>query len=486
MKPLTILAALAMGASIAWAGSDQPKCLQEWDADSARLAREGENLFSVAFALDLDSFRVGSEEAVVFTPVIYNGPDSLELPSVGVYGRNRFFHYERRGSGMITGPDEAVFKAKDAPEALDYSQVTEYRPWFNGASLKLKSLCYGCCFHLLGQREIPLGRFLEPHFPIHPKYVYEPGDPVVEGELSGQARVQFVVDRWQLHYDKFGNGPELDKITASIDTVKADPDLTITEVWLKGFASPEATWQHNTMLARNRVQAVREYVENLYKFEPGIIVTEFQPEDWAGLRAWVENSNIDNREGILEIIDAPVTNPDKDWDAKDREIGRKYPKERKFLLNNVYPPLRHTEYKVKYRVRRFLDRDEIRRVMKTEPGKLTVNDFNIAAEGYEPGSPEFNEVYDIMARVYPDSPVANLNAANASLQSGALEAAERHLAKAGDSPEADYSRGLLLLLREDYAGARPLIAQAAEAGIDGASELLSELDAYLDYLNERR
>lgn len=484
MKPLTILAALAMGASIAWAGNTEPKCLQEWDAAGARMQREGDNLFGVAFGLDFDALRVGSEEAMVFTPVIYNGLDSLELPSVGVYGRNRYFHYERRGTGMITGPSEEVYKSKDAPQALAYDQVIPYRTWFNGASLKVKALCYGCCFHLLGIREVPLGLFMEPNFPINPKYVYEPGDPVVEGELSGQARVQFVVDKWQLHYDKFGNGPELDKITHSIDTVKADPDLTITEVWLKGFASPEATWQHNTMLAKNRVQAVREYVENLYKFDPGIIVTEFQPEDWAGLRAWVEASNIDNREGILEIIDAPVTNPDKDWDAKDREIGRKYPKERKFLLNNVYPPLRHTEYKIKYRVRRFLDPEEIRRVMKTEPGKLTINDFNIAAEGYEPGSPEFNEVYDIMARVYPNSPIANLNAANAALQSGALETAERHLAKAGDSVEADYSRGLLLLLREDYAGARPLIAQAAEAGIEGAAELLAELDRYLAYLNE--
>ncbi len=483
MKSLTILSAMALCAALQASALNEVKSLQQWDADGLRLVREGDNLLSVALDLDLDGLNVPSEEALVFTPVLYNGLDSLELPAVGVYGRNRYYHYERRGSGMITGDDETVFKNAQKPGHVDYAQVIPYRPWFNGMQVKVKAQCYGCCFQLLGQNEKPLGGFMEPNFPINPKYVYEPGDAIVEGELSGEARVQFVVDRWELHQDKFGNGPELAKITHSIDTVKNDPDLTITEVWLKGFASPEATWQHNTMLAKNRVQAVREFVEAQYDIDPALIKTEFQPEDWAGLRRWVENSNIDNREGILAIIDEPVTNPDKDWDAKDRKLGQKYPKERKFLLNTVYPPLRHTEYKVKYRVRRFIDPVEIRRVMKTEPGKLTLNDFNVAARDLEPGSPEFNEVYDIMVRVHPASQIANLNAANAALQSGSLDKAQAFLAKAGDSPEAEYSRGLLKLMREDYAGAKPQIEAAAAAGIEGAQELLNDLNAYLGFLD---
>lgn len=482
MKSPIILSALALAGALQASALNEVKSLQQWDADGARMQREGDNLFSVGFDLDLAGLDVPSEEAILLTPVLYNGLDSLELPAVGIYGRNRYYHYERRGTGMISGDDETVWKNKEKPGHIDYSQVIPYRPWFDGVKLKVKGQCYGCCFQLLGQNEKPLGVFMEPNFPIRPKYVFEPGNAEVTGELSGEARVQFVVDRWELHQDKFGNGPELAKITHSIDTVKNDPDLTVTEVWLKGFASPEATWQHNTMLAKNRVKAVREFVEARYDFDPSVIVTEFQPEDWAGLRKWVAESNIENRDGILAIIDEPVTNPDKDWDAKDRKIGQKYPKQRKFLLNTVYPPLRHTEYKIKYKVRRFLDPEEIRRVMKTEPAKLTLNDFNLAAEGYEPGSPEFNEVYDIMVRIHPDSEIANLNAANAALQSGNLPAAEKYLAKAGSSPEAEYSRGLLKLMQEDYAGAKPAIEAAAANGIEGAAELLDSLNRYLDFL----
>ncbi|MCM1452140.1 MAG: DUF3868 domain-containing protein [Clostridium sp.] len=482
MKAYIILLALAVAGALQARALNEVKSVQQWDADGAQMTREGDNLFRVGFDLDLDGLNVPSEEALVLTPVLCNGLDSLALPSVGIYGRNRYYHYERRGTGMISGPDETVYKNKEKPGHVAYEQVIPYRQWFNGANLVVKGKCYGCCFQLLAQNEKPLLGFMEPIFPIQPKYVYEAGDAEVTGELSGEANVQFVVDRWELHQDKFNNAVELGKITSSIDTVKSDPDLTITEIWLKGYASPEATWQHNTMLAKNRVAAVKDFVNKTAKIDQDVIVTEFQPEDWAGLRKWVENSNIDNKEGILAIIDEPVTDPEKDWDAKDRKLGQKYPAQRKFLLNTVYPPLRHTEYKIKYKVRRFLDRDEIRRVMHSEPSKLTLNDFNLAAEGYEPGSPEFNEVYDIMVRIHPNSEIANLNAANAALQSGNLAAAEKYLAKAGNSPEAEYSRGLLKLQQEDYAGAEGQIEKAAKDGISGAQDLLDSLKEYLEFV----
>jgi hypothetical protein len=36
----------------------------------------------------------------------------------------------------------------------------------------------------------------------------------------------------------------------------------------------------------------------------------------------------------------------------------------------------------------------------------------LVAQTYEPGSPEFNEVFDIAVRLFPDDETANLNAAS--------------------------------------------------------------------------
>ena len=144
MKSPIILSALALAGALQASALNEVKSLQQWDADGARMQREGDNLFSVGFDLDLAGLDVPSEEAILLTPVLQNGLDSLELPAVGIYGRNRYYHYERRGTGMISGDDETVWKNKEKPGHIDYSQVIPYRPWFDGVKLKVKGQCYGC------------------------------------------------------------------------------------------------------------------------------------------------------------------------------------------------------------------------------------------------------------------------------------------------------------------------------------------------------
>ncbi len=70
------------------------------------------------------------------------------------------------------------------------------------------------------------------------------------------------------------------------------------------------------------------------------------------------------------------------------------------------------------------------------------------AQTYEPGSPEFNEVFDIAVRLFPDNETANLNAACTDLQKGDLTSAEKHLAKAGNSKEAERVRDVFKQIKE--------------------------------------
>lgn len=136
--------------------------------------------------------------------------------------------------------------------------------------------------------------------------------------------------------------------------------MTITSVWLKGYASPESPWTHNRMLAIGRTEALKKHIGQLYRFEEGIIQTDYEPEDWAGLRSYVERSNLTHRAEILALIDSSL-----EPDAKEAKIKRSYPDEYDFLLKNCYPALRHTDYRITYTVRTFSDAQEIRRIMLT-------------------------------------------------------------------------------------------------------------------------
>ena len=53
------------------------------------------------------------------------------------------------------------------------------------------------------------------------------------------------------------------------------------------------------------------------------------------------------------------------------------------------------------------------------------------ANSYEIGSDEYNNVFDIAVRMFPNDPVANLNAANIAMGAGDYASAKNYLAKGG-------------------------------------------------------
>lgn len=427
---------------------------------------------SVDMLLDLDDLDVRSNRAVLLTPRLVNGADTLDMPAVGIYGRRRYYYYVRNGKSMLSGETEKSFRASEKPDSIDYNQVFPYQDWMNGASLMLRRTDYGCCNSLLALQDGILGTHTEvlEFFPVL-VYVTPQAEAVKSRSLEGSAFIDFPVNKTVIYPDYRRNTVELGKIQATIDSVRGDGDVTITSVWLKGYASPESPYSHNRDLAIGRTQALKQYINQLYHFNDTIIQTDYEPEDWAGLRRYVEQSNLEHRSEILALIDGNREPDNKEWRIKSL-----YPDDYRFLLHNCYPALRHTDYRIAYNIRSYSSADEIRRIMASQPQKLSLNEFYLLAQEYEPGTDEFTEVYETAVRMFPDDPVANLNAANAAMRRGDNAAAARYLAKAGETPEATYARGALAIRNEDFDTARRYLQQAADRGLTQAQTTLDELN----------
>jgi len=439
-------------------------------ASGLKMERNGGYL-AVEMLLDLKNLKVGSNRAVLLTPRLVNGNDSLDLPSVGIYGRQRYYFYVRNGESMLTGKDEISYKASDKPESIAYSKVLPYQEWMNGATLSLHRNDYGCCNTLLAKQDEKLGHHAEA-VTFFPELVYvRPKAELTKSRaLEGSAYIDFPVDKTTIYPEYRRNTVELGKIQATIDSVRNDRDVTITQVWLKGFASPESPYAHNKELAIGRTEALKDYIQQLYHFDNSVIATDFEPEDWNGLRRFVEQSSISHKEEILDLIDS-----DREPDNKEWKLKSTYPEEYRFLLQNCYPALRHTDYRIAYTVRGYSDVTEIKRVMDTQPQKLSLNEFFIMAQEYEPGTDEFSEVFETAVRIFPTDETANLNAANASMRRGDNATAKRYLAKAGDSPEAIYARGALAIRMKDLDMARRYLEKAKQLGVEQASKTLEQL-----------
>lgn len=437
--------------------------------ENFNMNRNGKYL-TVTMDIDLSELDVNSNRAVLLTPRLVNGTDSLDLPSVGIYGHRRYYYYIRNGISTISGETEKSFKASDKPGQLEYDNHTPYEEWMDGATLKFHRSDWGCCQEILAEYEGLLGRHREAFFP-ELVFVQPKAEVMKSRSLSGSAYIDFPVDRTEIYPDYRRNTVELGKIQATIDSVRNDKDITITSVWLKGFASPESPYKHNTDLAIGRTAALKKHIGQLYHFADSIIRTDYEPEDWAGLRRYVERSNIDHRTEILAMIDS-----DMEPDAKEAKIKRTYPQEYRFMLQNFYPALRHTDYRIDYTIRTFSEADEIRRIMEERPQKLSLNEFYLVAGKYEPGTDEFTDVFETAVRMFPNDEVANLNAANAAIRRDDFATARRYLAKAGDTAEAVYARGALAVREDDYETARRYLSKAKEMGLEKAALTLKELD----------
>lgn len=433
-----------------------------------KMERNGQYM-SVAMTLNLSRLDVDGNRAVLLTPRLVNGPDSLDLPSVGIYGRKRYLYYVRNDESMLSGKDELTYKASQRPESILYDNVFSYAEWMNGSSLSIHRSDWGCCNTILAEQDGLVGYHTEAFFP-ELVYVRPQAELVKSRSLEGSAYIDFPVNKTVIDPDYRRNSLELGKIQATIDSVRNDKDVTITSVWLKGYASPESPYAHNRNLAMGRTEALKKYIHQLYQFVENVITTDYEPEDWDGLRRYVERSNLNHRTEILALIDSNI-----DPDVKEAKIKQSYPEEYRFLLQNCYPALRHTDYRIAYDIRRYNDVEDIKQVMQTQPQKLSLNEFYVVAQEYEPGTDEFTDVFETAVRMYLNDETANLNAANAAMRRGDNARAQRYLDKAGNSPEAIYARGALAIRNEDYDTARRYLKEAEARGLQQATLTLQQL-----------
>ncbi len=421
--------------------------------------------------LDLSQVNIKTTHVVVLTPAIINGSDTLLLQSVGIYGRNRRIFYMRNEEDKPTSVDDINLPSSKSSEVIKYNVTVPFSDWMNGCKVELVRTDFGCC----GESSVISRAELVDRFPIEPYfpeliYLRPEREVVKTREISGSAFIDFPVSKTKINPTYRNNTAELSKITGTIDSVKNANDITIKAISIKGYASPESPYSNNSRLAKGRTEALKEYVETLYHFGEDFIKTDFEPEDWAGLERYVMASSLSNKDQILGVIRSDIEPDRKEWIIKNT-----WKEEYKHLLNECYPALRHSDYTIEYEIRSYSTPEEIEPVLKSAPQNLSLEEFYILAQSYEPGGEEFNQLFETAVRMYPTDQVANLNAANSAILRKDYAAAMRYLEIASDLPEAIYARGALEVYMDNSKAAKPYFEDALKLGISQAEEVLKQI-----------
>lgn len=430
--------------------------------------RSGDRLH-VSAQLILDSLKIGSNHQIFVTPVVSSPEgESVGLPSVLVNGRNMHYSYQR---GTLSGDvparydiAEEVMRRNGKPQSVDYTASIPMQKWMYSQDARIELMFDTCgCGRAAGRgMGEPMKLNLNPGPMMRVTYLTPEVTELPVAIHEGKARVQFEVDRTELHSSPYvcRNGQRIDNraqlamIEDSIRYATEDPNVEIARIDICGYASPESPYVHNDFLATNRSRALAEYIGERFRLPAEKCTYSSVPENWKEFRQQVVDAkDITDRQraDLLELIDAPAYGA-ADYDAKERTLKtdkRFADLYRTVILPKWFPQLRATKFAISTRLKPASD-EKLAEIIKTTPEKMSLNQMFRVARLYQEGSDDFNRTIETALMYYPESPVANLNAAVTAIKQGDFVRAATLLEKAGDSPEAQNARGVVATHNADF------------------------------------
>ena len=309
--------------------------------DEVDAGRQGDSV-QISVCLKPDAFLAVSQSVITLTPVIMGTTDSIVMPKIHILGREAYYRYLRHDNlGIISDNDIVLRNSRRSP--FNYIRTIKYEPWMEEASLKLFARTAWRCEIidncLFMQRR--LGKDFIADVP-----------PTVEerdSSISKKIYVVFPLSNSEVNPSLGNNRTELLKIKTGIDEIRSDKKNSLKGIEIKGYASPDGPYANNARLARERTQSLVDYVAANYDVDRRIITTAYEPEDWAGLRRFIveaTDEQLEYRHALLAIIDSQLT-PDE----KEQRMRTFYPKDFAYLMENCLPKLRHSDYRIDFKMR---------------------------------------------------------------------------------------------------------------------------------------
>lgn len=418
----------------------------------------------VSLDLDFSNLEVGKNQQVVFTPVIMSadGSQYAAFDKVVVNGRNTSIIQERKRKKSAADVAACITRDNGSRQSYSYTGSVPYQTWMENSKLYINEDVCGCG-DLESQESEEVAEFHNEPVSFTETVVEMMVPPVEESkrrEEKGSAYIDFIVNRYNIDPDYMNNRQEINKILSTINLVKDDRNVEITNIDIHGYASPEGAYSHNAFLAEERTKSLTNYVKSLYTLPASIFSQQSTPENWEGLKKLVEASHIENRDAILAIINDNNIDPD----AKDRMIKSQFPQTYAFMLSEWYPMLRRSDYTISYVVRPFTP-EEALEVMKVSPNQVSLYEMFRAASTLPQGSPEYVEAIELAQKTYPDQPAANFNAAVVAANAGNYDRARQLLSNVPESGETLNLLGTMALKSGDLDSAESFFTKASSRGV---------------------
>lgn len=228
-------------------------------------------------------------------------------------------------------------------------------------------------------------------------------------------------------------------------------NVTLGNVYSKGYASPDGPEKFNDKLSSDRSQTGEKAIKNTLKGTGVSYDAAAYGEDWDGFRKLVEASNIQDKDLILQVLAMYDNSARRDQEIKN--LSKVYEE----LKKSVLPQLRRTQFVVSADIVGKSDQELIAAVRNNDR-TLTLDEMLYAATLVE--ETKKADVYRMAAAVYDDMRAHN-NLAVVLLENGDIDGAQVSIeaaARKGSHPTVTNNMAAIAIARGDVGAAKQYLA----------------------------
>ena len=365
MKQLSVIlfALLASAASSAQTSSGSKDSIQTIRVEVNRIERK-DAFMGVDMNIDLTEVRLIPDCMIYLHPWLKNGADSLPLPVVVVNGPQSDMMYRRReslGKNTDTPVYVVIREGGNRLPRINYRKNDiPYESWMDGASLLLRDQNCNCDARLIPfsievektsplvvvQRDTVVIRdtvTIDRPVAVAPPVVEKKKETVTE-HAGYRADIYFPVSGMKILPEHELNRVAWRKFVSETDSLRMNNNNTVLGITVTGYSSPEGAYNTNERIAKQRAFALKNYLETVYDSAQVEIRAEWVAEDWDGLTEMVRNSEMPDKDKVLQIIEDVDVNKGRESRLQRLSGGAPW----RYMTENFFPKLRYASCRIGY------------------------------------------------------------------------------------------------------------------------------------------
>lgn len=448
-----------------------------------------ENQLQVEMDINYEALRLPSNESLTLIPMLRTPSYSFSLPSVLINGVEMHKIYNReanmndsKGRDFVS-PSVVIRDDKKTARFFTYKVTVPFREWMEESVLFLRIEECACNGRQAAVYEdkiadritIPRGSAPRIAPGVDARYLSMVNivAPVEESSKTFYVRGTFPFEMStdfkkntlkKQHYEIYYRLRDL------ISAVQSQAGNELTHVHVTGFGAPIGDRRTNERDAATRALALKEYLQEYRVSGRAPLEVMWISEDWDSIASLVRRTDMTFRDAVLDVINTVDVNQGRERMLMELADGIPY----RFLRERIFPQVPRVNYEIGY-TRKPLSVEDGRSMLAAGSNSLTPTEFFNIAKSYPRGSTEYNDMIDLSARLFPDSPEANINAAAVALSKRDTQRARRYLEPFATNPSAFNNLGVLYMLEGNRDKAEVYLQMAAANGVEEARLALIQL-----------